>query len=178
MTPTKATLSSGHVRWLSPETTTFFEGTFSLLHCAVKGDALYRGVFAVRLFPVSYPEQYTSLRYTAEDDKVLEVGVILRLGDFPAEAVRLIRDSLARHYYEQRITDIHEVTCDYGLLFFDVQTPRGRESFIMRWQQDRAEDYGEAGKVMLDVYDNRYVIPDVGQLTLAAQRRLIKYVYW
>ena len=51
------------VRWLSPEITSVFEGTYSLLHCTVKGDTLYRGVFAVRMFPVSFPEQFISLRY-------------------------------------------------------------------------------------------------------------------
>jgi hypothetical protein len=32
--------------------------------------------------------------------------------------------------------------------------------------------------VLLDVYDNRYVIPDVSKLDAAARRRLTKYVYW
>jgi len=175
---THLALSASHVKWLDPESTTVFEGTFSLLHCAVKGDTLYRGVFAVRLFPVSFPDQYISLRYTDQHDKVREVGVILRLGDFPEDAVRLIRASLDRQYHEQTISDIFDVTCKYGLLFFDVDTPRGREQFIVRWQQDRTEDYGEVGKVFLDVYDNRYVVPDLVKLSPTARRKLTKYVYW
>ena len=170
--------ASCHVRWLNPQNTRIFEGTYSLLHCAVTGDTVYRAVFAVRLFPVSHPQQYVSLRYTDTTDQVREVGVILHLPEFPPDAVRLVSASLSRHYYEQAITDIHDVRCEFGLLFLDVETARGRESFVMRWQQDRAEDYGDTGKVLLDVFDNRYIIPDMSTLDPAARRKLTKYVYW
>ncbi len=166
------------VRWLTPETSQIFQGTYSLLHCAVKDDTLYRGVFAVMMFPISFPERFISLRYTDREDKVQEIGVIENLRDFPPEAQRLIRASLAKQTHEKVIKQIYEVKEEFGLLFFYVQTDEGWERFVMPWRGDRAEDYSDQGKLLLDAYDNRYIIPDVEALPLADQKRLTYYIYW
>ncbi len=166
------------VRWLSPEDTHVFEGTYSLLHCSVKGDTLYRGVFAVRMFPVSHPDRYISLRYHDRDEKVREVGVILDLKQFPEAARQLVRASLDRHYHERVITHVHRVRNESGILVFDVATERGREQFMMPWRHDRAENYSERGKLLLDAADNRFIVPDVMALPVADRRRLTKYIYW
>ncbi|HRU06411.1 MAG TPA: DUF1854 domain-containing protein [Candidatus Brocadiia bacterium] len=166
------------VKWLTPDTTTIFTGTFSLLHCAVKNDNLYRGVYAVLLFPVSWPNRFVSLRYTLPNGKDREIGVIEELAAFPKEAQELLRASLARQYHEQVITRVYRVECEYGLLFFDVETQRGREQFSMPWRGDRAEDYGERGKVLHESLGNRYVIPDVQALPVADARLFTSYIYW
>ncbi len=165
------------IRWLEPAEVSLTTGELGLLHCKV-GSQLFRGVQAVRLFPVSHPERFISLHCIGDSDKPAEIGVIRDLRQFPPAAAGLIRAVLGRHYYEQAISDIFSVECEFGLLFFDVQTERGREQFIMRWQQDRAEDYGDGGKVLLDVFDNRFVIPEVSALNPVARRRLVKYIYW
>jgi hypothetical protein len=167
-----------HVRRLTPETARIFEGSFSLLHCSVAGHGLYRGVFCVLLFPVTDPDHYISLRYTDEKDKVQEIGVIEDLSAFPAEQQALVRANLGRHYHEQIITRVYTIRCEFGILFFDVETQRGRERFMVPWRIDRAEDYGTHGKVLLDALDNRYIIPDVGKLPPADHRRFTSYIYW
>jgi hypothetical protein len=166
------------VRWLAPEKTSIFEGTYALLHCAVKGEGLYRGVFAVLMFPISHPDEFVSLRFTDREDRICEIGVIRSLNEFPPQAQELIRESLNRQYHEQTITKIHRVKCKYSLLFFEVETRRGREEFIMPWRYDRAEDYSARGKLLLDVFDNRYVVPDVAALPSVERRRFLSYVYW
>jgi hypothetical protein len=166
------------VRWLTPEDTTVFSGTFSLLHCAVKGDAVYRAVFAVRLFPISHPDSFISLRHTGLDEKDREIGVIHQLSAFPEDAQVLIRESLAKQYYEQIITRVYSLEFGYGLLFFDVQTQRGREQFTMPWSGDRAEDFGATGKVLHETLGNRYVVPDVSALPPADRRLFTSFIYW
>jgi hypothetical protein len=163
---------------LTPETTTVFEGIFSLLHCAVKNDALYRGVFAVRMFPVRHPDRYISLHYTDTQDKDREIGMIEDLTVFPREQQALVRSSLAAHYYEQEVRRISGIRHEFGLLFFEVETQRGSEEFAMPWRGDRAEDYGEKGKVLLDALDNRYIISDVEVLPPPDRQRFASYIYW
>jgi hypothetical protein len=177
-TATEAFLLPAGVRRLIPDTTTIFEGTFSLLHCSVKNDQLYRGVFAVRMFPIHFPERFISLHYTDLHDKDREIGVIENLKIFPEDQQHLVRWSLAAHYYEQEIRRINRVTLEYGLLFFEVETQRGEETFVMPWRGDRAEDYGDKGKVLLDAMDNRYIIPDVEALPTADRRRFTGFIYW
>lgn len=171
-------LSTTGVRRLSVETTKVFEGAFTLLHCAVQGDQVYRGVFAVLMFPIHYPDRYISLRYTDEKDKIREIGIIEDLSTFSLETQQLLKRTLAKHYHEQIISRVYEVRDEFNMLFFDVETQRGRQQFIMPWRHDRAEDFGENGKVLLDVSDNRFIVPDVMALSPQDQRRFTSYIYW
>ena len=175
---TASPVASVGVRYLTPADTTVFEGTFSLMHCQVKGDNLYRGVFAVMLFPISHPDKFISLRHTDVKDKEQEIGIIADLSAFPQEAQQVVRSSLIKHYYERVIQRIFSVEYKFGLLFFDVATGLGRTQFVMPWRGDRAEDYGANGKVLLDAFDNRYIIPDVTQLPAADRRAFTSYIYW
>ena len=43
---------------------------------------------------------------------------------------------------------------------------------------DRAEEYGDKGKVLMDALDNRYIIPDVDELPAADRRRFTSFIYW
>lgn len=171
-------LQATGVRRLTPEIARIFEGAFSLLHCAVKDDRVYRGVFAVLMFPIQFPSQYISLRYTDEKDKIREIGIIEDLNQFPEETRQQVQATLKKQYHEQVITRIHEVKLQYGLLFFDVETTHGRREFLMPWRYDRAEDFGANGKVLLDVSDNRFILPDVEALSAHEQRRFTSYIYW
>jgi ATP-binding cassette, subfamily B, bacterial len=166
------------VRLLTPDNTTIFEGTFSLMHCAVKEDTLYRGVFAVMMFPITHPERYISLRYTDRKDKEQEIGIITDLAGFPEPARLLVQANLIKHYYEQIITRVYDVKNKFGLLFFDVETQLGRKQFILPWRGDRAEDYGANGKVLLDAFDNRYLIPDLTKLPPADRNAFTSFIYW
>jgi hypothetical protein len=39
-------------------------------------------------------------------------------------------------------------------------------------------DFGETGKVLLDLDDNRYLVPDVESLPPREQELFLRYVYW
>ena len=175
-----ARLAATGVRQLTPDNTKVFEGTFSLLHCAVMGEDLYRGVFAVLLFPIRHPEHFVSLRYTDLADKEKEIGVIENLKDFPKETQELIRSSLAKQYHEKIVTRVHRIEYKHGLLFFKADiVPDGEDrEFVMYWSYNSAEEYGETGKVLIDVYENRLIIPDVGALPAADRREFQSFIYW
>ena len=171
------------IRWLTPADTAIFEGSFSLLHCQVKGDTLYRGVFAVLLFPVSHPDRLVSLRYVdtqnKDQDKEQEIGVIDDLSRFHPDAQKLVHDNLRKHYYELTITRVYAVRHEFNLLFFEVETKSaGRREMVMPWRGDHTEDYGQNGKVLLDALDNRYLIPDVTALPANDQRVFTRFIYW
>lgn len=177
-TQTASRLAGTGVRRLTPATTKIFEGAFSLMHCAVVGDPMYRGVFAVLMFPIRYPDRFISMRYTGEKDKVLEIGVIEDLSAFSEGTQTLVRAVLKKQYHEHMIQRVYAVRDEFGLLFFDVETQRGRQEFMMPWRHDRAEDFGAGGKVLLDVNDNRFIVPDVLALPANDQRRFTNYIYW
>ena len=169
-------------RFLHPDSTKIFKGTYRLLHVQYKDPAtgkteIFRGVFAVLAFPISAPRKFISLRYHAERDEE-EIGIIENPMEFPAETRQLLGDSLANNYFEFEIVRVLKVELKYGLLFFDVQTNQGLRQFEMRWETDRAHDYGPHGKVLLDVYENRYIIPYMQDLPKEDRERLTRFIYW
>lgn len=138
----------------------------------------YRGVFAVLCFPVTCPHQYVSLRYIDTEGTEREIGVIRDPSEFSAEARRLIAASLANYYFEFEIKRIFKIELHYGLLMFDVETDHGSRQFEMRWRGDRAQNYGKEGKVLFDVFENRYVIRDLNKLPPEDHKLFTRFIYW
>ncbi len=165
------------LRWLTPAETRLQLGERDTLQAAV-GDALYDGLFAVRALPATYPDQFISLRYADDDGQEHEVGLLRDLADWPAEDRILLEQALARRYFVRTITAIDAIESKYGLLTFQVQTDRGPVCFMMRHSHSQAQEYGENGKLLLDVDDNRYLIPDVDALPRRQHLLFRRYVYW
>lgn len=167
------------MRFLTPQNCNIFVGRLCTIHCVVSDAEAYANVYCLRCFAISHPDRFIQVSHTNDEGKEREIGVIEDLSVFPAETQALIRSSLRRQYYEQVIVRIDAVRSEFGLLFFDVTTESGEaRSFTMRWQQDKAVEYGAQGKVLLDVFDNRYVIPSVEGLPTRDRTRLVRYIYW
>jgi ATP-binding cassette subfamily B protein len=165
-------------RWLTPQTANIHLGTHDALHVTVIDDRIYGGVFAVRVFPAAYPDQYISLRHEGSDGREHEIGIIARLSDWPQEVQRLVQEALDRRYFIHVIERIESIRLRFGLLIFHVVTNRGPEQFMMRWQQSQAIDHGEGGKILTDVDENRYLIANVESLPKAEQDLFRRHVYW
>jgi len=76
------------------------------------------------------------------------------------------------------VSRIHDIYMKWNLLNLDAETDKGRVKFYMRWSQDKAVDYGKNGKVLIDVDDNRYLIPDVDELPMKERVEFTRYIYW
>jgi hypothetical protein len=48
----------------------------------------------------------------------------------------------------------------------------------MRWAQDRAVDFGQNGKVLIDVDDNRYLLQDLDALSPRERADFQRFIYW
>lgn len=166
------------VRILDPAEAQIFRGTFNMLHVTIPSEGIYRGVFAVRAFPVSEGHRYISLFYHDEEDKIREIGMIEDLRAFPADAQRLVLETLGKHYFAFEITRINEIRREYGFLFFEVETDKGPRSFTMRWEHTKTLDFGERGKVLLDAFEDRYIVRDVSALPSRDRELFTRYIFW
>jgi hypothetical protein len=171
---------SNELRWLTPETTELSESEFLRLQCTVRDEEteVYDDVRAVLLFPVRHARRYIALRNTGLTGPLGEIGVINRLSAFPPAQQALIEERLQKQYYEQIIERIYRIETGHGQLFFDVETQRGREQFVMPWRSSATQAYGERGKVLLEALGNRYILPDVDTLPRQDRRRFIDVIYW
>jgi len=166
------------VRILRPGEVKIFRGTFNMLHVMVPGEDLYRGVFAVRAFPVKEGMRYISLFYHDDEDRIREIGMIEDLSCFGVEEQKLVLDTLAKHYFAFEIVRILSIRREYGFLFFDVETEQGPRSFTMRWDHTRAVDFGERGKVLLDVFEDRYIVRNVSELPPRDRELFTRFIFW
>jgi ABC-type multidrug transport system ATPase subunit len=165
------------LRWLMPDETHLQFGERGTLQAAVAG-SLYDGVFAVRALPASYPDQFISLRYADDDGQEHEIGLVRDVADWPAEDRALLEEALARRYFVRVITAIDSLEFKYNLLMFQVQTDRGPASITIRNNHSKAQDYGDNGKLLIDVDDNRYLIPDLDALPRRQHLLFRRFVYW
>jgi ATP-binding cassette, subfamily B, bacterial len=169
----------GHrVRWLRSEFTDIHVCERGALHLSIRNEPAYAGVFAARCFPVQRPNQFINLRWINGDGREQEVGMIRDLAEWPAEAQQRIRENLLRRYLVHTIERIHTIKHFHGYLTLDVTTDLGRLEFTMRQAPEAAQEYGTAGKLLMDLEENRYVIPDPGSLPKADQRLVNRYIYW
>ena len=173
------------VRFLMPDMCKIHLGTHGALHVTVLNERIYGGVYAAYAFPVAYPDNYISLIHilgTAGElkrrEREIEIGVIRDLNEFPQAAADLVREALRRRYFIHTITRLREIGWKYGFVGLEVDTDKGPVSFLMRWQHDRAVDYGRRGKVLIDVDDLRYLIPDLDKLSNSEREQFQRYIYW
>jgi ATP-binding cassette subfamily B protein len=173
-----ASLSSHRPRWLTPANARIHLGSMGALHVTVLNERIYHGVTALRCLPVRYPSRYISLRYINQENREQEIGIIENMEVWPLEAQKLLREALLRRYFVHVIERIASVRQFQHFLTFDVQTNLGPMEFIMRYSSEAAQDYGQGGKILLDVEDNRYLIPDVSGLPAEDRKRFERYIYW
>jgi hypothetical protein len=166
------------VRFLTPDMCRIHLGNHGALHVTVKDERIYGGVFAAYAFPVAHPEGYVSLLHAIDEKEEFEIGVIRDLKDFPPSDADLVRAALRQRYFVHTITRLKWIGWEYGYICLDVETDKGPARFYVRWATDRAVDYGRRGKVMLDVDDNRYLIPDLDKLTPKERSEFTRFIYW
>ena len=171
-------ITAHELRWLTPANSSIHLGDRNALHLTVINERIYHGVFALRCLPVRYRDQYISLRYIDTENREQEIGLLRDLSDWPEDAQGLIRDSLLRRYFVHVIQRIHSIKQFSGFLSFDVETDLGPRTFILRYTGSAATDYGKAGRILVDVEANRYVLPDVGDLPPGERQLFERYIYW
>ena len=165
-------------RFLTPDICRVHLGNHGALHVTVMNERIYGGVYAAQAFPATYPDGYIALIHTVGEDKDLEIGVIRDLKEFPKADADLVREALARRYFIHTIMKFKSVTFKYGCVVMDVETDKGPASFMMRWSYDCAVDYGRRGKMLLDLDENRYLVPDVRKLPPRERNDFQRYIYW
>jgi hypothetical protein len=138
----------------------------------------YYGVFASSLFPITNIYKFISLFYQDITEKIIEIGIIEQIDAFPEEEKKLILDSLNKYYFSYEIFQIFSVKLEFGMLFFDVETDKGHKKFVMRWEHSKAIDYGAKGKILIDIFEDRYVIPNVEKLHPYDYKIFTRFIYW
>lgn len=166
------------IQWLDPQLHRFAMGPHDRVELWEGDTRLAAGVFVVRTFPATHPEEYLSVRSWSESGEEFELGMIRRLAGWDTADVAIARMALARRSLVRTITRVHGVSLAHGYLDLDVETDAGRQTLTMRWTQSQASDFGVDGKMLVDTEDNRWVVRRVAELPKSDRERFLQYVYW
>ena len=169
---------SEKIEYLTHENIKIEEGEFETLNVILKNGIIYKGVFAVSCFPIKEPVRFISLFYQTQTGEIKEIGIIKDILDFPEEERVLILETLNKHYFAYIIKKIIDIKWKFGFLLFDVETDKGEKHFYLRWERSSAIDYKEKGKILIDIFEDRYIIPDIEKLTPIEKNIFTKYIYW
>ena len=142
------------------------------------GDEEHQGVRASLALPISDRDSYISLRSGATKGEEKEIGMIRDLSELEESAQRLIRRELNKRYFMHVIDKLVSVTEKFGFIYFVAETSKGRREFAMRYEYHRVQEYSEHGRVILDTDDNRYIIPDLRELSPTEYKAFTRYIYW
>ncbi|MGB9677304.1 MAG: DUF1854 domain-containing protein [Candidatus Ratteibacteria bacterium] len=165
--------------YLTPDNIKILKGEFNSINLLlIEEGILYKSVFAVSCFPVSNPYNFISMCYQKETGEIEEIGIIKDVSIFPEEEKKLIIETLNKHYFYYEITKIFDIKWKFGFLLFKVETDKGERDFYLKWERNRAIDIGKDGKLLIDIFEDRYIIPDIQKLTPVEKNLFTKFIYW
>jgi len=140
------------------------------LRLMVADNRCYLDVKVVRAFPLSMAHSFYGLLDGAGKDRV--IGLIVSPDELDPDSRALAEASLQRHYFMPTITKIHSLKEEFGAVYFDVDTDRGRRHFVARGIRDATEESAGGELRLKDADGNRFRVVDWRTLD-AKSRRLL-----
>ncbi len=161
------------IRYLTKENAVFArtEGGFvSLEYDGKKYDRV--GVY--RMFPISDPEHYISIREA--DEKAKEIGMIVDLEKMPKDTAEMLREQLRLRYFTPQIEKIMDIKDEYGYAYFHVLTNFGACRFTIHMGGDSVVSLSDSRVMLTDLDGNRFEIPDIYRLTVGERKKLDLFI--
>jgi Domain of unknown function (DUF1854) len=144
----------------------------SCLRLTLEGEVSYLDVEVIRLFPLSQPHCYVTVR----DKDNEEIGVLARLFELDGENVNLILERLERRYLMPTIKRVINVEERFGTAEWEVETSRGKRNFTMRNLRENIAQITPYRCLLSDVEGNRYDVHDLRELDSTSRGFLLRYL--
>ncbi len=150
----------GTQRFLDASELTFSRSPIGTTRLEIRKEVCHLRVIVRRLMPLSNPEQYISL--AADEDT--EIGILKNPSNLTPESLRILNEELDKRYFTPTIQKIYRVKEQFGIHEWEVQTERGRVTFMVRGLNQNIKQVHPARLFVTDVRGNRYDIPDYREL--------------
>jgi hypothetical protein len=118
--------------------------------------------------PLSHPDHYI----TFLDEKGRELCTVDRLDDLSPAVRQLVEEELDSYYLGNTIQRITELESEFGIAYWDVETPRGQRDFVVKDVQSSVTWLSPTRLLIMDVDGNRFEIPDSRTLDQRSQNLL------
>jgi hypothetical protein len=125
----------------------------------------------MRAFPLSDADHFVALL----DGDGSEVELIADMGELPAEPRTLLLQELEKSYFLPELIRVHEITDEFGIQRWEVETDRGSRVFEVRSREDLR--WLHPGHLIVrDVDGNRYEIKRFDDLDSVSRLKIEGYL--
>ena len=147
----------------------------SRLHFAMRGDVLrltidddrsYLKVHAVRAFPLTEMNEYIGF---IDAISGREIGMLRNLRSLDTQTRQLVENALEKRYFMPKICKISTAKKEFGTVYWDVDTDRGKREFVMRGIRDSIREIAPGRYLVHDVDGNRFEIAQLNKLDSQSQ---------
>lgn len=157
-----------HYEHLDPKAMRLYRDESSRLRMTVRDDRSYLDVKVVRAFPFSDPDRFIGFL----DGRDTLIGLLENLDEMDPESRKTALEALARHYFVPTILHVLTLKEEFGAVYLDVETDRGRRQLVAKGLRDAVVDLGGGELLIADVDNNRYRIADWRKLDARSRRFL------
>lgn len=132
---------------------------------------VHEGVIPVRAFPIGAPEEGIAL--VSGDGH--ELAWLERLGDLPADLRMLLEEELASREFMPEILGIRSVSSYSTPSTWEVETERGRTSFVLKGEED-IRRLANQTLLISDSHGIQFLIRDLLALDKASRKILDRFL--
>lgn len=150
---------------------TLYRDTFGTLKLRTGGTDEEIAVRPTRAFPLSEPDGFVALL----DWEGKEVALIEDLGSLPPRTRDLLRRELETSFFLPQVRQVREITDEFGVQSWDVETDRGPRRFEVRGREE-ARWVRPGHLILRDVDGNRYEIRQYDELDLPSRLKIESYL--
>lgn len=157
--------SEGELEYLNPDKLVFSKRGDALM-LTIEGDRSYLKVRAVRAFPLSEMDEFIGF---LDSINGREIGMLLNLRDLDSTARQMVQQEIDKRYFVPKIHKIVQAKKEFGAVYWEIDTDRGRRHFILRGIRDSIHEI-EPGRFLInDVDGNRFEVPNIADLDTRSQ---------
>lgn len=147
------------IEYIDAESALFDRTPGGFLSLRLEGRKRFKRVHLYRLFPLSLPDSFISVR----DEKEKEIGIIASLDSFPGGIVRMFREELDRRYFSPVIENLISIKEEFGYTYWDAETNAGLCRFTVKSGGNNVLQVSEDTILIIDVDGNRFTFPEFEQ---------------
>jgi catechol 2,3-dioxygenase-like lactoylglutathione lyase family enzyme len=148
-----------------------YRDTFGILKLKREPEGEEIAVRPMRAFPLSDPEHYVTLL----DGDGNEIELIPDLAELPTRPRELLLSELEKSYFLPELVRVHDVTDDFGIQRWEVETDRGPRVFEVRGREDLR--WLHPGHLIVrDVDGNRYEVKRFDDLDTNSRLKIESYL--
>ncbi len=156
---------TGELTYLDPSTLEFAKRG-DVLILTIQNDRSYLKVHPARAFPLTEIHDYISLLDAISGR---EIGLLRSLRDLDGPTRQLVETELDRRYFIPKITRVIRAKKEFGTVYWDVDTDRGRRKFVMRGIRDSMHQIEPGRYLINDVDGNRFEVEQLADLDSRSQ---------